>query len=288
MLKAEKIKKIVIGERNPTIQNNALCFLPGDKTPLQTTTQGLMGTIQDGLKTYGRLYYALLKLFGPVFGSLMFRRSIRECLNRYTEDHVIINLGSGPLHFRGRRDIINVDLFAFKEVDIVADARDLPIESQSVDFVINVAMLEHVDDPRAVVQETWRVLKPGGEALAYAPFMVPYHAAPHDYYRWTHQGLRTLFSSFDTINIFVGCGPTSGMLYVLEEWLSTLLSLGSRTLHDIWFILFMLLLFPIKYLDLFLDRFEFASSVASGFGIVAGKTFDPRSLVNAEDKKVIG
>ncbi|MFC1489372.1 class I SAM-dependent methyltransferase [Thermodesulfobacteriota bacterium] len=236
MTKKEKIQKILISDANFNIQNESFCFLPGDRIPHCTAGPGLLGSVQAYLKTYGKLYYSLLNLFGPVLFSLAFRRAIRDCLDNFSEDHIIINLGSGPQHFHGRKDIINIDVFAFDEVDIVADACDLPIEDQSVDFVINIAMLEHVDNPGAVINEICRILKPEGEVLAYAPFMQPYHAAPTDYYRWTHQGLKELFSSFDAINVFVGCGPTSGMLYVLEEWLATLFSFGSRTLHDVWFI----------------------------------------------------
>jgi SAM-dependent methyltransferase len=275
MAKKDKIQKILIKDAHFTVENNSYCFLPGDRTPQQTAGTGLLGKVQEWLKRYGKVYYSLLKLFGPVFTSLAFRRAIRQCLDKYTENHVIVNLGSGPQHFYGRTDIINVDLFAFNQVDIVAEASDLPIEEQSVDFIINIAMLEHVDDPHAVVQEMHRILKPGGEALAYVPFVVPYHAAPNDFYRWTSQGARRLFSCFDTIKISIGCGPTSGMLYVLQDWLASLLSFSSKTLHDAWFVVFMLLLFPVKYLDLFMEAFTSATNAASGFAVVATKSLSP-------------
>jgi SAM-dependent methyltransferase len=274
MVKKDKIHKVLIKDADFTIQNNAYCFLPGDRTPQESAGTGLLGKVQNWLKGYGRVYYQLLNLFGPVFTSLAFRRLISNCLDKYSEDHVIINLGSGPQHFRGRKDIINVDLFAFEAVDIVADARRLPVEDQSVDFIINLAMLEHTENPQAVIQEMHRILKPVGETIAYAPFIVPYHAAPDDYHRWTYQGAKQLFSCFGTTDILVGCGPTSGMLYVFQEWLATLLSFGSKTLHDIWFIIFLVILFPIKYLDILIDGVNFAANVSSGFGIIASKSHD--------------
>jgi SAM-dependent methyltransferase len=275
MSKEDKIQKILSKDAYFTIQNNSYCFLPGDRAPQHTAGKDLLGKIQDRLKSYGKVYYLLLKLVGPVFSSLTFRKSIRKCLDKYNENHVILNLGSGPQHFYGRTDIINIDLFAFDEVDIVADAFTLPLEDRSADLIVNMAMLEHVDNPEVVVKEMYRTLKPGGDVLAYVPFIVPYHAAPHDFYRWTRQGAGNLFSCFDNINISVGCGPTSGMLYVLQEWLSTILSFGSKTLHDVWFILLILLLFPIKYLDIFISNFKFASNVASGFVILASKSLNP-------------
>ncbi|HBN26094.1 MAG TPA: hypothetical protein DD405_01330 [Desulfobacteraceae bacterium] len=278
MTKKYKIKKILISDSTYSLQNKSLCFLSGNRLPIHTAGKGLMGRIQDRLKRWGGIYYSLLKFFGPVTGSLAFKKEKQKCLSKYTSKHIIINIGSGPQTFEGRTDIINVDMFAFDEVDLVADAAELPIEDCSVDFIINIAMLEHVDNPNAVLEEMYRILKPGGEVLAYAPFIVPYHAAPHDYSRWTHQGLKTFFSSFDDANIFIGCGPTSGILYVLEEWLAILLSFGSNTLHDIWFMIFMIILFPFKYFDLLLERFDTAVNIASGFGIVAKKSIQCQSL----------
>jgi hypothetical protein len=62
----------------------------------------------------------------------------------------------------------------------------------------------------------YRILKLGGELFAYVPFMIPYHAAPDDYYRWTCKGITKLFPCFEAIDIIVGGGPTSGMLYLPE------------------------------------------------------------------------
>ncbi|MFZ5569863.1 MAG: methyltransferase domain-containing protein [Thermodesulfobacteriota bacterium] len=271
MTKAEKIRKILDWSRAHTVQNNAYCFLPGAHDRRRTSGDGLLGKVQDMLKVNGRLYYTLLSLFGPVMLSSAYRETARACLEKYGENHVIINLGSGPAYFFGRKDIINIDVFALDEVDIVADAANLPLADGSVDFIISIAMLEHVVNPRQVVQEMHRILKKDGEVFAYVPFVQPYHAAPYDFSRWNHQGIKKLFSGFDVSRIFIGSGPTSGMLYVLEEWLAILLSFGSKFLHDMWFLLLMMLLFPVKFLDVILNRSGLAANAASGFGIVARK-----------------
>ncbi len=271
MTKNDKLKQILRKDRQHTKQNNAYCFLPGNCLPEETAGEGFLGALQGYLKRFGGLYYFLLHTLGPVISSSAFRKAIKHCLTEYnSDDAVIVNIGSGPQHFKGRRDIINIDLFAFDEIDIVADADDLPIEDHSVDLIINVAMLEHVVDPAAIVKEMQRILKPNGKILAYAPFIVPYHAAPHDFHRWTEQGLARLFSRFEYLDIKVGCGPTSGLLYVLEEWLAIFFSFGCKPIHDILFIVFMIILSPLKLLDFFLEKLPFASIIASGFMVVAG------------------
>jgi len=73
------------------------------------------------------------------------------------------------------------------------DARALSFRDASFDTVVCFEVLEHVDDTRKVISEMYRVLKPGGFAIATAPFTYPEHANPGDYYRFTPQGFRFLF-----------------------------------------------------------------------------------------------
>ena len=101
--------------------------------------------------------------------------------------------------------------------------------------------------------------------------MPPFHAAPDDFYRWTISGARELFSQFSEVDVFVGAGPASGFLWVLQEWLSILLSFGSKTLHDILFLTLMGLTWPVKFLDLFMVKLPYAENIASGFCVVAKK-----------------
>ena len=46
----------------------------------------------------------------------------------------------------------------------------LSLESGHFDFVVSNDVLEHVDQPRAVIGEMMRILKPGGELFLTVPF----------------------------------------------------------------------------------------------------------------------
>ena len=52
---------------------------------------------------------------------------------------------------------------------ILADAAALPLAAESFDIAILNNMLEHVDDPHAVLVEARRILAPGGRAVVLVP-----------------------------------------------------------------------------------------------------------------------
>lgn len=268
-LKKEKINKIRIPDQPFTLQNNAMCFLPGSRTPANTAGNGFMAIVQEFLKRFGHLYYLLITIFSPVLLNTYYHH-LRPLLARHDQQKIIINLGSGPAILKNRPDIINIDIFAFNQVDMVADAFHLPIKDQSVDVIINTAMLEHISAPQNIINKIHRILKKEGEFFCYLPFIVPFHAVPDVFHRWTLKGEKHCFQHFKKSSVSIGAGPTSGMLWVIQEWLAIVFSFGSRTLHDMFFMLLMVLTAPIKLLVIVLIHFPHAEKIASGF-VVTGK-----------------
>jgi SAM-dependent methyltransferase len=78
------------------------------------------------------------------------------------------------------------------ESDVVASADSLPIDDAACDAVLLTQVLEHVPDPRQVLAEIRRVLRPGGSLYLTAPLVWELHEQPFDYYRFTNAGLRVL------------------------------------------------------------------------------------------------
>jgi SAM-dependent methyltransferase len=50
----------------------------------------------------------------------------------------------------------------FKRFGIIADATQIPMQSESVDAVFTRTFLEHIPDPNAAVREIFRIVRPGG------------------------------------------------------------------------------------------------------------------------------
>jgi len=88
--------------------------------------------------------------------------------------------------------------------DIVGDVHNMPFDDNSIDAIVCLAVLEHVENPIQAYKEMHRVLKPGGHAFIYVPFLYYYHAEKGyygDFWRFTEDGLRWLSKPFATCEI---------------------------------------------------------------------------------------
>ena len=124
-------------------------------------------------------------------------------------------------------DYISCDIDASKKPDVICDAHQLLFKNGEFDGVICIAVLEHVKDPFKVVSEMRRVLKEGGKAIIYVPFVHPYHGAAScgDYWRFTNEGIRQLFKDFTSVEIEQDGGLfTAFAVFTRQQWLNTLWS----------------------------------------------------------------
>jgi SAM-dependent methyltransferase len=88
---------------------------------------------------------------------------------------------------------IGVDLTATEAADYVVNQEDkLPVNDQSIDFVLSTQVLEHVKETSNYLQETHRVLRANGYLLLSTHGVWPYHPCPNDYWRWTIDGLELI------------------------------------------------------------------------------------------------
>jgi SAM-dependent methyltransferase len=104
-------------------------------------------------------------------------------------------------HLVPATEYLTLDIRPDSGADIVGDLHDVPWESDSMDTVIATEVLEHCYDPSKAVGEIHRLLRPGGVCVLSTRFLHPYHADPHDYFRFTNEGLAHLFREFSQVSI---------------------------------------------------------------------------------------
>jgi SAM-dependent methyltransferase len=93
-------------------------------------------------------------------------------------------------------------------VDICGDGLAMPFRANVFDTVLCNQVLEHVPEPRLLVSEIVRVLKPSGILLLTAPQTWGLHREPDDFYRYTKYGLRYLAETngLRVVDITPTCG----------------------------------------------------------------------------------
>jgi SAM-dependent methyltransferase len=249
------------------IGGRAVVFLDGRPSEAEAVASSdpLLRT-KERLKTaFPRLYSWLIGAISPVYSSGVCQPLLGE-VDPATD--FVLDFGSGTHRFHS--DIINVDLAPYREVDLVTSGGSLPLRDGCADAILSIAVLEHVANPQRTVADLARVLKPGGRVQVFVPFMQGIHAAPDDYQRWTPHGLEVLFGAFTDLHVTVAGGPTSALVWILQEWLAITLSFGSKTLYWVIYVLAFALT-PIKFLDAALQRHPMAAKIASGFVLTARK-----------------
>jgi len=109
-----------------------------------------------------------------------------------SSDSLCLDLGCGsgeyrkPIEKAGYRWVG----FDFSNIDapLWADAHALPFADNTFDFILSLAVLEHIQYPPVMLREVYRVLKPGAAYLGSVTYLVPFHDAA-SYFNMTHYGV---------------------------------------------------------------------------------------------------
>lgn len=109
---------------------------------------------------------------------------------------------SSDVHYTGLdvRDSVAFGMRAHSDV-VIFDGVNIPFADNSWDCVLCSEVLEHALEPERLVDEIWRVLRPGGMLLLTVPFSARVHHAPHDYQRFTRFRLRLILAKFTELEV---------------------------------------------------------------------------------------
>jgi SAM-dependent methyltransferase len=163
---------------------------------------------------------------------------------------LVIDLGSGnsPSYWRlmglkvnPKVRLVSVDYDFTGRPSAVADlSTPLPFKDSVADSVILGGVLYMLPDPLAVLKEARRLLKPNGVFTLYTPLIYNYSPHPHDYWRFTEEGLRLLLerTGFADITIVSVGGRWTAAAFLLSpfvppRWIGVLLSWACLQL-DAW------------------------------------------------------
>jgi SAM-dependent methyltransferase len=145
---------------------------------------------------------------------LSLHHDIKNIIGQYASGRVLdIGCGNKPYEkeFVGKvEEYIGCDIVqsSLQKVDIICDAKSIPLVSEQFDTVFCIQTIEHIDKHQDVLNEASRLLKKGGNMIVSAPFYWPLHEVPDDYFRFTRYGLAYLLqqSGFTIVEIIENGG----------------------------------------------------------------------------------
>lgn len=182
-----------------------------------------------------------------------------------------IGYGSEELYESPDIDVMSFDIYASPNISFVADAHAIPLQDASVDAVWIQGILELVVDPRRVVGEAVRILKPGGLMFTDTAFMWPVCEQAYDFNRWSPSGLRWLFRDFDVLSAGQSTGPGTMAVLSIRYLMQSLLrstKLGQiAALPFVWLRLLDALCDDRRALDASVGMFIFGRKRPSPIGV---------------------
>jgi len=141
--------------------------------------------------------------------------------------HILdVGCGSKPYQYiLPKISWFGIDVCDGPKVDLVIDnTNNWNISNDEFDAVLCTEVLEHAVDPGFVLDEIYRVMKPGAVALITTPFIYGIHGSPNDYRRYTHYGLTDECGAFEIVDSGLLGGIGSSTVININNWICISLS----------------------------------------------------------------
>jgi SAM-dependent methyltransferase len=126
---------------------------------------------------------------------------LKDILNAIPKNSRILDAGAGELRNRkfcahlnyisqdfcqyhgssGFQEGLQTEKWDTSKIDLISDITKIPEADSSFDVILCSEVLEHVPEPTDVLDEFFRLLKPGGQLIITAPFASIVHMAPYYY-----------------------------------------------------------------------------------------------------------
>jgi uncharacterized protein YbaR (Trm112 family)/SAM-dependent methyltransferase len=206
----------------------------------------------------------------------------RVIMQSLPANSIILDMGAGNMAVN-LPNVVRTDVTLTPYVEVVADAHALPFLPGTFDYILSLAVIEHLRQPFVAAQEMYNALRNGGYVYGDCNFVFHYHGYPHHYFNATQQGMQQVFAQFTQLSSGVGPFqmPSFALRAVLETYRNGLGYNGDPDIVELQELLKDFLGRPLSSYD---SRFseEAALRVAAGTFYVGVKSPDGTSDVIPE------
>lgn len=218
----------------------------------------------------------------------LLRKNIADAIAEHAWGKTI-DLGCGEMPYREKLQAQGEKYFSLdypgatnyfdeklNRIDVFGDAQKTPFTHESFNTVFSSEVLEHVPDPRAMIEECYRILTPEGALLLTVPYCYKIHLEPHDYFRFTKHGLHHLVTTAGFTDVDIR--PIGGNLAAIGQSLSNYLHeafIADPVTHQPRSLFHLALVLPfcalLQSLFLLLDKVSTLDSLTLGYLVCAKK-----------------
>lgn len=160
-----------------------------------------------------------------------FQSALKNAVQQYAKGK-LIDIGCGNKPYREMLKLyihehIGCDIVQSSEnsVDVICPANKIPLEANTFDTAFSTQTIEHVGDCQGLVNEAYRLLKPGGYFIVTGPMYWHLHEEPYDFWRFTKHGFNYLFeqAGFETVETTPNGGKWAlfgqVLFHTLPKWM---------------------------------------------------------------------
>ncbi len=149
---------------------------------------------------------------------------------------IVLDIGCGNKPYEAMfngisKEYVGCDVVqsSMNKVDVICEATKIPLDDSSFDTVFSTQVIEHVEDHQGLLNEAYRLLKPGGHIIISGPMYWHLHEEPYDYFRFTKHGFKYILekSGFSVLEIFSNGGKWALLGQVIIHTIPARLSQSS-------------------------------------------------------------
>lgn len=91
------------------------------------------------------------------------------------------------------------------------------IESESFEVIVCTGLLEHIPEPQRLIDDFYRILKPGGRLIISASAVFSFHEGPDNFFHFTPYGFEILFDKWTEIESMQGASQPFETVGILMQ-----------------------------------------------------------------------